>query len=359
MTPRQLLISVSCIAATLMCCASAHGDDVVLRSAARVPVGANVLTLADVAALEGAYAQSLGGVVVLELNGPDRVIELSVQDVRHRLDEAGAHWGKVNLQGSRVVIRPRTASAGSPPIAMQPVSLRGAAASRPEQPAGPVYHTVSEFADESTVRGAIGRAIADGLGLSANDVQLAFDARDEALLATTASAFRIEVEAVSSLRSDRIQMVVRLWEGLRVAQNASLTVLPLVRSTAVCAARDLSGGSKLLANDVRIEDVWISPNRTGWLTSVNDVVDQVLERNVSAGERIAPKHLRKHIIINRGDRAIIRCLVGGIVISMEAECRQAGAEGDSVEFRKLGERDTFFATVTGPGEAVLDLSTQQ
>ena len=53
---------------------------------------------------------------------------------------------------------------------------------------------------------------------------------------------------------------------------------------------------------------------------------------------------------------MVRCIVGGIVISLEAEARGHGAEGDTIELRKLGERDTFIATVTGPHAAVMDLN---
>jgi hypothetical protein len=56
---------------------------------------------------------------------------------------------------------------------------------------------------------------------------------------------------------------------------------------------------------------------------------------------------------------MVRCLVGGVVISLEAEARTEGAKGDRIELRKLGERDTFMATATGPGAAVIDLSRQE
>ena len=66
--------------------------------------------------------------------------------------------------------------------------------------------------------------------------------------------------------------------------------------------------------------------------------------------------LKRPALIERGGRVTVRCLVGGIAIAMQAEARDDGAEGDRIELRKLGERETFFAIVTGPGEAVVDLS---
>lgn len=336
--------------------AAAHGDDVVLRSAARLPAGANQVVLSDIAELNGPYASTLGDVVITKLTGPSRVIELNVPDVRRALDDAGVHWGKIDLQGGRVVIRPRMQSNTEAPMAMQTISLTRPEAEPRDNGRLIQHRLVSEFADEATVRGAIGSYIAKGLRLPTDALQLAFDSRDKELLDITTAQYRIEVEAVSSLRSDRIQMVVRLWTGMRIDQNVSLTVLPLVRSDAVIAAKELGEGVKLTASDLMIEQQWVSPSRSGWFTSVAELNDRVLDRSVRAGERLAPKHLRKDIIIRRGDRAIVRCLVGGIVLSLEVEARQEGAEGELIEFRKLGERDTFFATVTAPGEAVMDLS---
>jgi len=349
---RILVIAV----AVLALAAATHGDDIVLRSAARMPAGAEKVTLHDIAELNGEYARTLGNIEITTLAGPARVIEISVQDVRRALDAAGVHWGKTNLQGGRVVIRPRTQSSTEAPMAMQAVSLTRPEAEPRDNGKLIQHRLVSEFAEEPTVRGALGSYIAKGLRLPTDALQLAFDSRDRDLLDITSSQYRIEVEAVSSLRSDRIQMVVRLWTGLRIEENVSLTVLPIVRADAVVAARELGEGTKLTTSDLAIEPQWVSPSRSGWFTSIAELNDRVLDRSVRAGERLADKHIRKNIIMHRGDRVIVRCLVGGIVLSMEVEARQEGAEGDLVEFRKLGERDTFFATVTGPGEAVMDLS---
>ncbi len=53
---------------------------------------------------------------------------------------------------------------------------------------------------------------------------------------------------------------------------------------------------------------------------------------------------------------MVRCMVGGLVITLEAEARSDGAEGDVIELRKLGERDTFMGRAVGPGSATIDLS---
>ena len=51
-----------------------------------------------------------------------------------------------------------------------------------------------------------------------------------------------------------------------------------------------------------------------------------------------------------------RCLVGGAVITLQAEARSDGALGETIQFRKHGERETFPAVITGRGEALVDLA---
>ncbi len=77
---------------------------------------------------------------------------------------------------------------------------------------------------------------------------------------------------------------------------------------------------------------------------------------LKAGDVLKKKHVKRDVLVKRGDRVIVRCLVGGVVISLDAEARSDGAEGDLIELRKLGERATFMARVSGPGAAILDLA---
>jgi flagella basal body P-ring formation protein FlgA len=92
------------------------------------------------------------------------------------------------------------------------------------------------------------------------------------------------------------------------------------------------------------------------MCSLVEAVGRVADTTVKTGQPLKHKHVRRDVLISRGDRVIVRCLVGGVVISMEAEAKDDGAEGERIELRKLGERDTFFGTVTGRGAAIINMS---
>ena len=61
-------------------------------------------------------------------------------------------------------------------------------------------------------------------------------------------------------------------------------------------------------------------------------------------------------LLDRGDQVVVRCLVGGAAISLKARAESAGGLGESIELRKGRERETFTAIVTGPGEALIDVT---
>ena len=65
--------------------------------------------------------------------------------------------------------------------------------------------------------------------------------------------------------------------------------------------------------------------------------------------------VRGQTVVRRGALMMVRCIVGAMELVIEAEARSEGAVGEPVELRKRGERDTFFATISAPNEAILDM----
>jgi flagella basal body P-ring formation protein FlgA len=77
------------------------------------------------------------------------------------------------------------------------------------------------------------------------------------------------------------------------------------------------------------------------------LVEQNLDFIATVSQRV--------LVIKRGQLVTVRCLVGGVAISLQAEARAEGSLGEVIEFRKTGERDAFVATITGPNQAVINL----
>ena len=337
--------------------APAQADAIRLLASVRLPAGAEAVRLADIAQLEGAEAEQYADLVIAELNG-DGVREISIRQVRQMLDEAGAHWGRINLNGRAVIIRPHRSTAASAPGAMSPVSLttrRGEAKRDRRDDADD--HPAASIINDATLRGAIARHVARGLAVDPADLRLVFDAADGELLDRSDESCRFELKPECSLRSERITFTVRLWSDHTVIESAQIALRPMVRLRAAVLQRDLERDEMIDRGDFIVAEQWLSPLQAQLTCDPGLAVGRLAERRLKAGDVLREKNVRRPTVIERGERVIVRCLVGGVVISLQAEACADGAPGEMIEFRKLGERDTFLATVTDGGEAVIDLSS--
>ena len=334
----------------------AIGDEVALRSSVRLPGGATVVHLADIATLAGPHAERCADTIVGQVGDPTQVLEISIGQVRQALTEAGVHWGKVQLSGRKVIVRPQGPTNTSPPLAMAPASITKSSGQRVPQRSVVTEEPAQDLIELPTLRGAVARLIAQGLHTDPSDLRLIFDDDDAAFLSTREEVFRFEIQPLGSLGSNRIELSVRAWSADRVRQTQSLTVRPMIRTHVVLPRYDIDRGVQLSAEDLSVEDRWLPPSQSNAMSTLVQAVGRVTTTRLRAGRMLRAKDVKREVLIERGDRVMVRCLVGGVVISLEAEARSGGAENDLIELRKLGERDTFFGIVTGPGAAIVDLN---
>jgi flagella basal body P-ring formation protein FlgA len=341
---------------------SAGADEVRLRASVRVPAGEPVLRLEHVAELVGPEAQALRGVELLDLEAPgfDRVRELSFEDIRAALDGAGAHWGRVNLSGRSVALRPRAPEGSRPPMAMQPAVIDAAAAASNEAPAPREepemeYVVAGDIAGEATLRSAVADLLARQLKEPADRVRLGFRASDGDVLGTHLSAGRFEIDPLGSPAAERVEIAVRFWRGGRVQRAEKITVIPAVLRDVPRLARGVHRGESISQPDLDVTREWLAPPVAAMLASPASIQGGVASRTLHEGDVVRSRDVAGPTLIHRGDRVFVRCLSGGVVITLEAEARSDAAEGEPVELRRLGERSTFSAIAAARGEAVLDL----
>ena len=336
-------------------------DEIALKGSVRLRDNDDVIRLVDIAELSGSLALRYADTVIADAPQGDDVLELSVREIRRALDEVGVHWGKVQLNGRRVVVRPRYFGADSPPLAMAPTSIDNARRqdtrrSTVTDKAADPYEHAAELVDRATLRGSIAAIVARGLGVDHNKLRLAFDRRDTQFLDTSQDEFRFEIQPLGNMHSDRIELQVRAWSAGRIQHRQSVTVRPSIQIDTIVLGRDLSRGSVFHEDDLAVESRWLPPSASARVATLVGAVGRVASGKLRGGSVLSKKDIAREFVIKRGDRVMVRCIVGGIVISLEAESRSDGATGERVELRKLGERDTFFATVTAPHAAVMDLN---
>lgn len=330
-------------------------DEIALKGSARLARGVGDVRLGDIAELAGPEAERYADLVVGQVHDGTTAIEISVRDIRAALTDAGMHWGKVNLNGSTVIVRPTGTVGAAPPMLMTPASI-GQTQRPPHRITREGFVSVEKMIDLPTVQGAVTRTILAGLGMAPVDVRLTFSDRDRSLLELDLDTNRFEIQPLSNLDSDRVKLSVRVWSHGRIVHQQSISVHLMIRMGVVVLRHDMSRGDVLYEEGCLVERRWVTPIQASTLCGLVEAVGRVASMPLKAGDLLKKKHVKSEVLVKRGDRVIVRCLVGGVVISLEATARSNAAEGEKVELRKLGERDTFMATVTGPGAAIVDLS---
>ena len=343
--------------AAILVAADALGDTIELRRAVRMPEGRTELTLRDIAAMEGEHALSLAETVVFTVTSPlATTVEIPVEDIQAKLEAAGVRWASVHLAGGDVTVRPRARAATATPQAMHSISIEKRTVPEvPREYRENVFLAVG-IVRENTLRGAIAQRFVHALGVDAADLRLTFDAEDEAFLLESLAERRFEIQPRTNFASERVELTVREWAGSEVAQTRTVTVQPLVRALTTTMAQSVSRGQMITEHDIARDEQWLAPNAAAIHAAPEQAIGMVASITLREGVAVRSRDVTTQAVVERGDRVVVRCVSGSVVITMTAEAREDGSVGQEIELRKVGERDSFTATVTGPGEVVVHLN---
>ena len=330
---------IAFILMVLGCVAPALGAGIALRPAVRA-VADRALTLADVADLSGAEAEALAGVVVHAGLGAGERGVVRMRDVRAALDAHGVNWGRISVRGSECEL----VVAAAPKTERAPAAERSA----PE----PRHQTVSA-SDSPTVRTEVAGTLANLFGVALEDLQIAFDDADGALLATGGEGRRIEVQPAASPSASRIPLNVWVYEGDRVVVSGQIRADVRVRRDAVIATAALRRGQTISAGDVTLETLWTEPSAGAPIASLEEAVGQVSRTRIPAGTAIRADHIERAMVVKRGDLVTVHCVSGGIVVKAPARAQSDGRDGEVIEFKLDKSKRPFLARISGAGRAVM------
>jgi len=351
---KGIFIIIACGIASFS--SQAIADTIALKGAARLGVGQTRVTLGDIATLEGPEAERWGSLEIAIVNASGKPLEINVGEVRVRLEGAGVNWSQVNLSGRAVVVRPGRTAEGGAPQAMAPIALQGSAPTQERKIVENAAVSAATLVKEATLRGMIANLMVSQLRVNPESLRLTFQAEDAPFLGTLTSTSRMEVQPTGSLASDRVEITVRTWAGSLVSGSRSVRVHPELAVQAAVLRRDVGKDQTIFAEDVEVATQWLSPSVAAQTADMVTAIGRITCKGLKAGEVLRVNHIRRDALVKKGDQITVRCLVGGVAISVQAEARADGAAGEIIELRKLGERESFNATVVARGEAVLDLS---
>ncbi len=328
--------------------AHARADELRLRAGIRINHDAAQILLEDVAELSGDHLQRYASLPVADLASDTRR-EITLTDIRHALEAAGANPGRIAFSGSSclVIRRPAPVAPASLPVPET--------ADTPAQP-GPALHPAAQLAAESTLRGVLTRYLVSAvLKCPADEVLLTFDADegDAALLDAPSHTHDVEIVECGSGNSATIPMRINVYRDDRLAQVLRLTAHVALRREVLILNESLTSGQPLSAAHLQRRTMTLPPHPVEPLRP-HDLPEGVVARGLlREGQILRADDIVHPVLVERNAEVIVRCKTGLFIIRMTARALEPGALGDVIRVRRLADRTEHLARIEADGQLSL------
>ncbi len=344
---------ITAIATCMLLLASSEADVIRLRDSVRRTTTERPVLLRDIAILEGPAADRFGDLEIRSAVVGD-VMRIRVDEVRELLDEAGAYWGELSLEGGITRVRPPARGAAAP---IGPVEAAGrptsGVAEAESNAAG--LRSPFELLDRGGVIAVMAAEVIEAWGQQSDSVRLGVD---RSRLAKAVEGLETaEVAVQGNLRGDRFQLRVggRRSDG-RAPRARLIPVDVRVIEMVPVARRPLRSGRRLDASDFTLEPRPIPPSVVA--LDLESLEDRHLQSDLPAGRSLSATHLRPEIVIERKDDVLVMADDGHVSIHVRGIAIEKGRVGDRIHCRLRTsdprDRTTWFAVeVVGPGRVRL------
>lgn len=313
---------------------------------ASASVEGNVVRLSDVATLEGAEAERLADVVVVEdlraAMGSSGVVRLEISRVRRAIEDGGARVGRVALQGAACEVR----AGGSRADVKEPGAKRdGGGGEAPRALPG-------------NVRGAVEEMLGRVYSVSADALRVTYDARDWDFLGQDVTGRRVEAQPGGSATGTKQGVRVWVYEGDRVALEGQVTACVEVRREVVVMTRGVRRGELIGEHDVRMEERWVEGAiAASAARGADEVIGREARTRLGVGGVVRVGDAEAAQVIRRGDLVVVHCVSGGVVVKAPARALGDAREGEAVELKLDGSSRAFVARASGKGRAVMEIGS--
>ena len=114
----------------------------------------------------------------------------------------------------------------------------------------------------------------------------------------------------------------------------------------VVAAKGLSRGQFLVAEDVGLKETAVKPGERQGFASLSEVVGRRVLRPMSAGEILKPSDLERPVLVPRGREVTVVVQGAGYRLSDRAVAKDDGALGEVIRVENARSQDVYRARVT-------------
>jgi hypothetical protein len=333
---RQLIILCGLIIASGLC---AHADEIVLKRSVRMRNADGRVVLRDIARIEGEHAQRWSGLEVGVFRDSTRPLELTVDDVRRALLDAGANRARFDLSGNTVIVRPFGMSGSSRkntgPAACAPMVFGGNSPATVDN-TSPVKIKVEPklremifdprtVLTEDSPRGLIAERLLAGLGGAEGPYRIRIRMEDPTVLNVREGQPSLEAtgDTEEGFRGFRIHLA-----GKPVGTAlATLETKAMVHRARV----EMKRGECVDVDDVSVRTEWMPIDQGREMAVITPMIGSKLDMRVQADTILQPRHFVPSVKRN----SPIKVRSGGTGWSMMLDCiaLEEGRPGDTITVR--------------------------
>lgn len=315
--------------------ASASGEPIVLtlRSTARVMPGQDV-RIGDVAVIKGPTPEQIADAIVIDAEHIEARIRrgwLSVSAIEV-MEAAGLGRAEMLLRGSTCsvrVLKPASEAVGA--------DGRSGTLAQGGHAAGPVVldHVKDRLCQE--------------FGVDAADLRVRFEERYAETLHASTLGCLVEVHPTG--RSREMPISVTLYRDESIVLSETVRMEVEIRRSVAVVDRLIERRAMIGPDQYHFEDRWVPATESP--ATESQIEGATARTTLKPGKVIRMQDVESPIVVRRGDLVAVRVISGSIVARITARALADGRDGERVQFEPINGTSRFYATMNGPGRAVL------
>ena len=285
--------------------------------------------------------------VLMRLSGTPGIRRISVDQIKDALHDAGVNLSIIRFSGAAtcaVYIGDATPMTPLDVATTQPADDSLAVAPSPSP--------IVADAAQTPLKDLLLADLHERLKLSAQQVQVDFDANDAAVLALTTPRCRIDFDGSQTATAlGAVCWQVRIQDGadertVRINANARAWEDQLVLT------RPLSRGQAFMKGDVAARRMLVEKPTTQPIADPAAVVAQVASRDLKRGDVLGVGDVDSPQIVRAGQFMTVSLNVGGDEVKTVATALDGGKQGSTIRARNGANGQVYRVRVTAPDTGV-------
>lgn len=290
----------------------------------------------------------MADIVLTRLSETLPVRQLSLEEIKSALHDAGANLSELHFSGSATcairrsevddetfirMLKEQQAAEEDTASTTQPSDVEKMIADAPQTPLKDLL--VTDFCDR--------------LKLPSKQVEISFDDRDQATLILTSPRCRFEIDSSEATTLGNVTWDVTIRTDT-TERKATIVAKALAYEDQLILTRPLSKGQKIIESDVAKKRTLVDKFAEKPLSEIAAVIGEQLARDAKRGDVLTAADVKPSPIVVKDQFITVSMKQGDMKVSTIARAMDVGAKGDTVRVKNEANGDVYSVIVTAPGE---------